>query len=95
MIVLEELKCCMHDLPEHFAKEPKLLSCGHPVCQMCIEYKTNDDDEIKCSRCNNVNSLDPVSFIGFKYGKYDWIIFAKKALYGQITNAENEITGDR
>ena len=96
--VLEELKCSVHGLPEHFVKEPKFLSCGHPVCQICTKYHTNNDDEIKCSRCNKINTLD--------LDTYPWVRMAatmielnleqmSKALYSQIKNAENEMTGER
>ncbi len=53
--VFEEFKCCSHGLPEDLVKEAKFLSCGHLVCQVCIERKTNHD--IKCSRCDTVNSF--------------------------------------
>ncbi len=93
--VLEEFKCCVHGLPEHFVKEPKFLSCGHPVCQMCIKYRTNN--EIQCSRCNKVNSLDLdtaplVPMVAMMIESH--LEQLSKALSNQITNAENEITGD-
>jgi hypothetical protein len=93
--VLEELKCCLHGLPEHFVKEPKLLSCGHPACQMCIENKTND--EIKCYRCNKVNSLDldtaPLVSMAETMIESN-LEHLSKALNSQIKNSENEIGGD-
>jgi hypothetical protein len=93
---LEELKCCVHGLPEHFVKGPKLLSCGHPVCQTCIEYTIND--EIKCSRCNKVNSfdLDTASLVTMATTMIELNLEQlSKALYGQMTNAESEIEGGR
>ena len=81
-------------LPEHFVKEPKLLSCGHPVCQMCIEHTAND--EIKCSRCNKVNTLDldtaPLVPKAEKMIESN-LEQLSKVLYGKIKNAENEIEG--
>jgi hypothetical protein len=96
--VLEELKCCFYGMPEHYVKEPKSLSCGHPVCQMCIKYHTNGDDGIKCSRCNKVNSfdLDTAPLVTMATTMIEsHLEHLSKALYGQITNAENEIEGDR
>jgi hypothetical protein len=46
--------CCMADVPEHFVKDAKLLSCGDYVCDMCIV----DGVEIKCNRCGQLNDLD-------------------------------------
>ncbi len=96
--VLEELKCCLYGLPEHFVEEPKLLSCGHPVCQMCIEYRTNCEDDMKCSRCSKVNSsdLDTVPLVPMASTIIEsHLEQLSKALYGQIKHAENEIEGDR
>ena len=94
-IVLEELKCCVHGLPEHFTKEAKLLSCGHPACHICIKYRIND--EMKCSRCNKVNSSDmdaaqSVPMVATMTESH--LEQLSKALYSKITNAENEIEGN-
>jgi hypothetical protein len=93
--VLEQLKCCVHGLPEHFVKEGTFLSCGHPACHICIKYKTND--EIQCSRCNMVNSLGmdtalSVPTVATMIEQH--LEQLSKALYGQIKNAENEIEGN-
>ncbi len=58
---LNELKCCMPHVPEHFVdKDPKLFSCGHPVCSLCIIKIANNESCIGtlCSRCNQANHLD-------------------------------------
>ena len=94
--VLEELKCCVHGLPEHFVKEPRLLSCGHAVCQKCIKSRTND--EIECSRCNMVNTfdLDTAPLVSMAATMIEsHLEQLSKALYSQITHAENETEGDR
>jgi hypothetical protein len=85
----------VYGLPDHFVKEPKLLSCGHPACQMCINYRADDDDEIICSRCNNVNSLDldTVPLVKNKATMIESNLEQlSKALNGQNMNVENEIT---
>ena len=49
------LKCCLVLNPEHFANEPKLLSCGHLACSRCI---LNSSGSIICSLCSELNCLD-------------------------------------
>ncbi len=82
--VLEELKCSVFGLPEHFVKEPKLLSCGHPVSNVHMSTKSNvlvanslDLDTAPRSLTETMikSNLEQLS----------------KTLYSQIKNAENEI----
>jgi hypothetical protein len=56
---LNLLKCCMPDKPEHFVQDPKLLSCGHPICNQCITDKLGGNFiGIVCVQCKQSNVLD-------------------------------------
>ncbi len=91
---LEEIKCYMPGTSDHFAEEPKALSCGDYVCSKCIISQTG----IECKRCSKTNECDlakvPViklvrSFIDVKMNE------ASEALYNMLRTVEDETKGNQ
>lgn len=50
--LVESLECALSNKLGHIAKNAITLSCGHSICKECIP---DENYEIKCSHCNEIN----------------------------------------
>ncbi len=54
--LLDQHKCQIPNIPEHFVEEALMLSCGHLICTRCKPFYVYQDYHIICKRCNTKNT---------------------------------------
>ncbi len=88
----------MSGLAENFVQKPKLLSCGHPVCTVCVGKHEAREDGILCDRCNKAGSymINTGSFVKIitKTMIESNLEQFSRIIYDKIVSKENEITGN-
>jgi hypothetical protein len=99
---LHKIKCSWPNKPEHYAHEPRLLSCGHPVCIQCIQTNdtihTSSTAKTHCFQCGKENTRDlfksPVDEISQATIEND-LKYVYDELCGKLSSTENEIESMR
>jgi hypothetical protein len=86
--LLNELRCCAPDRPEHYVQHQKILSCGDPICASCIQ----DTREIRCGRCNKINQSDLNSSFTFINKISTNYIESNLSDYSKIVHSKLETT---